>query len=55
MGTMSPSFETACPDCGSAEFYQSASMKIQLGRKKKWRCTDCEYGFVTINGTNVTA
>lgn len=55
LGTMSSSFEAGCPDCGSAEFYQSASMQIQLGRKKKWRCTDCEYGFVTINGINTSA
>lgn len=52
--SMALSLEADCPDCDSTEFYKSASMRIHLGRKKKWRCTDCEYGFVTINGIDTS-
>jgi transposase-like protein len=50
--TMSLSRETDCPECDSTEFYKSASTRIHLGTKKKWSCTNCGYGFVTINGIN---
>jgi hypothetical protein len=51
---MALSLETDCPDCDSTEFYKSASMRIHLGIKKKWRCINCEYGFVTINGIDTS-
>jgi len=40
-----------CPSCGTdREFYKAASMSVHLGRKEKWRCTECDYGFVRIGG-----
>lgn len=52
---MALSKETDCPKCDATEFYKSASTRIQLGTKQKWRCTDCQYGFVTINGIDTSA
>ena len=52
---MSLSLEDDCPKCDASEFYKAASMRIHLGIKKKWHCTDCEYGFVTINGIDTRA
>jgi transposase-like protein len=51
---MSLSLETDCPDCDSTEFYKAASTRIHLGMKKKWHCTGCDYGFVTINGIDTS-
>lgn len=51
---MALSLESDCPDCGAGEFYKSASTTLHLGTKKKWRCTECEYGFVTINGIDTS-
>lgn len=39
-----------CPECDSEEFYRAASTKIHLGEKVKWRCSECRYGFVRIDG-----
>lgn len=40
-----------CPECGEeATFYRSASTELHLGEKTKWRCTECGYGFIKING-----
>lgn len=52
---MSLSLKEECPECGADEFWKVASMRVQLGRKKKWHCTDCEYGFVTIDGIDTRA
>jgi hypothetical protein len=52
---MSLSLETDWPDCDSTEFYKAASMRIHLGVKKKWHCTNCAYGFTTINGIDTSA
>jgi rubredoxin len=44
--------EHYCPDCGEdREFYKAASMSVHLGRKEKWHCTECDYGFVRIDGS----
>ena len=51
---MGLSLETDCPDCDSTEFYKAASTRIHLGTKKKWHCTGCDYGFVTINGIDTS-
>lgn len=38
-----------CPQCGEERtFYLSASTRIHLGEKTKWRCPECNYGFVRI-------
>jgi rubredoxin len=40
-----------CPDCGgSRSFYRTAAMTLHLGEKTKWRCPDCGYGYVEIDG-----
>lgn len=51
---MSLSLNEACPECDAEEFYRAASTRIQLGVKKKWHCTGCDYGFVTINGVDTS-
>lgn len=51
---MSLSLEGDCPECGANEFYRVASMRIQLGEKRKWHCTECDYGFVTIDGIDTS-
>jgi rubredoxin len=40
-----------CPDCESdVTFYRAASTHVHLGEKIKWHCTECDYGFVKIDG-----
>ncbi len=40
-----------CPTCEeSRPFYRTAAMTLHLGEKRKWRCPECGYGFVEING-----
>jgi len=41
--------EHYCPQCGGDRtFYLSASTRLHLGMKRKWSCTECDYGFVRI-------
>ena len=47
---MALELERTCPECGSETFYRAASTTVHLGEKVKWHCTDCEYGFVQIDG-----
>lgn len=48
---MSLEKDVDCPSCKEEiPFYRSASMTLHLGEKTKWRCTECGYGFVEING-----
>jgi len=42
--------ERDCPECGSSTFWRVASTHVHLGQKVKWDCTECKYGFVTIDG-----
>jgi transposase-like protein len=38
-----------CPSCGSEQpFYMTASTLIQLGKKTKWRCGECDYAIVRV-------
>lgn len=54
-GTME-SLERNCPECDEdREFYRAASTTLHLGEKVKWRCPDCEYGFVRIDDAVDTA
>lgn len=40
-----------CPRCGEDRtFWRTASTRLQLGEKTKWRCSECSYGFVRIDG-----
>jgi hypothetical protein len=48
---MSLEIEHECPRCGGTEtFYRSASTTLHLGEKTKWRCTECDFGIVRIDG-----
>ncbi|MEF8854778.1 MAG: hypothetical protein V5A24_04720 [Haloarculaceae archaeon] len=43
--------EQICPECEEERvFYRAASTKVHLGEKVKWRCPECGYGFVRIDG-----
>lgn len=43
--------ERACPVCSAERtFYRAASMQLHLGEKVKWRCPECDYGFVEVDG-----
>ncbi len=47
-----------CPSCGpKTTFYRAASTTLHLGEKTKWYCTEseCDYGFVKINGIDSSA
>ncbi len=40
-----------CPECEEERtFYRAASTTLHLGTKVKWRCPDCDYTFVRIDG-----
>ncbi|WP_332899631.1 MULTISPECIES: DUF7838 family putative zinc beta-ribbon protein [unclassified Haladaptatus] len=48
---MSLELEHDCPHCGETRvFYKAASMTVHLGTKTKWRCPECNYAFIKING-----
>ncbi|WP_336024825.1 hypothetical protein [Halobellus salinisoli] len=47
---MSLERDDECPECGHDGFWKTASMTIHLGTKTKWRCNECGYGFIEING-----
>lgn len=39
-----------CPDCGEKQtFWMTARTELELGRKRKYSCAECEYGFVRID------
>ncbi|AFK20091.1 MULTISPECIES: DUF7838 family putative zinc beta-ribbon protein [Haloferax] len=40
--------ERDCPVCGNDTFYLAASMLVHLGKKTKWHCTECDYGYIHI-------
>ncbi len=40
-----------CPACEETlPFYRTASTTLHLGERRKWRCTECGYGYIEING-----
>ena len=44
-----------CPSCGGEKtFYRAASTTLHLGEKTKWRCPECDFGFVKINGIDTS-
>lgn len=48
---MAQELDHDCPDCGTERtFYRAASTNLHLGEKVKWRCPECSYGFVRIDG-----
>lgn len=48
--------ERSCPACETErEFYRAASTRLHLGTKVKWRCPECHFGVVTIDGEVDTA
>jgi len=47
---MSDELERECPDCGEEQtFWMTARTELHLGRKRKWKCAECAYGFVRID------
>ena len=43
--------EVDCPSCGETQsFYRTGAMTLHLGEKTKWRCPECGYGYVEIDG-----
>lgn len=50
-GDMAQELERDCPDCEAERtFYRAASTTLHLGEKVKWRCPECSYAFVQIDG-----
>ncbi len=48
--------ERHCPNCdGERTFTLTASTNTHLGEKTKWRCPECDYGFVLIGEAVDTA
>ncbi|MFC7134740.1 MULTISPECIES: hypothetical protein [Salinibaculum] len=48
---MALEMEHECPHCGETRtFWKAASTEMHLGRKEKWHCSECDYGFVRIDG-----
>lgn len=49
--SMSLEMDHECPNCGETRsFWKTASTEMHLGRKVKWDCPECDYGFVQIDG-----
>jgi rubredoxin len=48
---MSLELEHECPECGETRtFWKVAAMNLHLGKKTKWQCGECDYGFIEIDG-----
>jgi transposase-like protein len=47
---MSLQTERDCPQCDNDTFWRVASTTVHLGEKIKWRCTECDYGIISIDG-----
>lgn len=48
---MSLEIERECPRCGTEQtFWRVAATTLHLGTKTKWRCEDCGFGFIEVNG-----
>jgi transposase-like protein len=48
---MAKELTRTCPSCASERtFYLAASTNLHLGKKTKWGCPECDYGFVRIDG-----
>jgi rubredoxin len=48
---MTAELDRYCPACdGDRSFYRVASTEVHIGTKVKWRCPECDYTFVRIDG-----
>lgn len=48
---MAMELERECPACEAVRtFRRAAGMELHLGKKAKWRCPECDYQFVTVDG-----
>lgn len=48
---MTAELDHECPSCRAERvFYRTASTNLHLGLKTKWRCPECGFGFVRIDG-----
>lgn len=53
---MALELDQTCPECGETRaFWKTASTEMHLGRKEKWICPECDYGFVRIGDAVDTA
>jgi rubredoxin len=43
--------DAECPSCEETRtFYRTAATSLHLGRKTKWRCPECGFGYVEVGG-----
>lgn len=48
---MATELEHDCPECEAEQtFYRAAATNLHLGLKTKWYCSECDYGFVRVDG-----
>ncbi|MFW6448072.1 MAG: hypothetical protein ACOC0X_00870 [Halobacteriota archaeon] len=48
---MAPRESLHCPECAETTAHRLvASTRLHLGRKRKWRCLDCERQTITVDG-----
>lgn len=48
---MSLEKERMCPTCGEEQtFWRTAATTLHLGAKTKWRCGECGFRYIQING-----
>lgn len=49
---MNDELEQYCPECETERtFWMTARTELHLGRKRKYRCAECNHGFVRIDET----
>jgi transposase-like protein len=47
---MAMELDDYCPNCDAERtFWLVGSTEMQLGRKRKYHCGECDYGFVRID------
>lgn len=47
--------EHFCPRCGEERsFRKVARTTLHLGKKTKWACPECTYGFVQVDGVDTS-
>lgn len=48
---MASELDRECPRCDTTRaFHRAASTNLHLGLKTKWKCPECEFGLVRIDG-----
>lgn len=53
---MAMALDHVCPECDEERTFRlAARTTLHLGRKTKWTCPECSYGFVQIDGIDTSA